>query len=117
MTTPRGCPSSEICRRLRRGRQNLHRAGVFGALRVVATPFGKNAPLYDEADVARWEKALRRRDGLVALGRLVSTSSLSDSLTLGKKYDIRCPRCKGIAVHDPSEPGRIWCPVCGEVKR
>lgn len=121
--------SREVCDRLGLSRQSLNQSGV-GEKIAKSYPFGARFPLYDEDDVREWQLALRRRRGLIALGRRGEKSSLLSALEIGDVYDLQCPKCRGWAIGDPEEsaekylaqveagywPRRVWCPDHGVVR-
>lgn len=91
----------------------LRQAGILDSLKK-SYPFGsEHLPLYDIEGVQKWQIALLRRDGLVALGRRQRTEPLKKAAKITAKHDTKCPRCGGWAIEDPEGSGQIWCPEHG----
>jgi hypothetical protein len=109
-----GYTSREVCELLRRSRANLQKMDVLAK----TYPFGPKNPLYDRADVEKWQLALRRHDGLVALRRRHPKVPLLKAMEIGADHDTECPRCGGWAIADPEaseDRPRVWCPRCKAV--
>jgi ribosomal protein S27AE len=112
-----GYTSREVCTLLRRSRAGLKDSGLMDALGK-SYPFGPRNPLYERADVERWQIALLRHDGLVALRHRHPKEPLLHATRIGDSHDTECPRCGGWAMADPkADKGarRVWCPKCGVV--
>jgi hypothetical protein len=65
--------------------------------------------------VERWQIALQRHDGLVALRRRHPKTPLLDAARIDDAHDTECPHCGGWAIADPQAhegARRVWCPEC-----
>lgn len=121
-----GLSAKDVCARLGMSKQNFYQSGVSNKI-ARTYPFGNHFPLYDEHDVKQWELAIKRRRGLIALGRLQSKARLVDAIKLDEELDLPCPNCSGYAVADKGDtaedylrmveagtfPERWWCEQCG----